>query len=184
MLSKITIPFIRKIIPSVIASELVSVQPLTGPVGEIFSIRHNLELYFGPGTNQAMMNIRQRSVNVNRLELLEKLRANLAVHRAEYETALSEYKQRLIDDLKLAVKKVGKVENPLELKSFRFALPFPQDYSSQYEEVIDMLEMSVDENINLDSESFKAYLKNEWSWKGNFEASAAMYKSVGSSLSL
>lgn len=38
-----------------------------------------------------MMNIRQRSVNVSRVELLAKLKENLATHRKEYQEALVEY---------------------------------------------------------------------------------------------
>ena len=131
-----------------------------------------------------MMNIRQRSVNVNRLELLTKLRANLAVHKAEYAEALAEYQQRLLDDLKLAAKKVSKVTDPNELKNFRFSVPFPQNHEADYAEVIEMLDMSVDETINLDSESFKAYIKNEWHWQTQFTAAKMAYVTAGSSLTL
>ena len=131
-----------------------------------------------------MMNIRQRSVNVSRVELLEKLKQNLEAHRKEYEEALVEYHTRLQEDLKLALKKVGRVVDIEELKSFRFSVAFPQNHEKDYEEVIEMLEMSVDEHINLDSESFKAYIKNEWSWASSFNASKMAYATVGSSLTL
>ena len=131
-----------------------------------------------------MMNIRQRSVNVSRLELIAKLKENLNKHRTEYLEALVEYQVRLLEDLKLAHKKVSKVENIEDLKGFRFNVPFPQNHESDYADVIEMLEMSVDEHINLDSESFKAYIKNEWSWVSSFKMSKAAYATVGSSLSL
>jgi hypothetical protein len=35
----ILLPMIRKVIPTLIAREIVGVQPMTGPVGQIFSIR-------------------------------------------------------------------------------------------------------------------------------------------------
>lgn len=131
-----------------------------------------------------MMNIRQRSVNVNRVELLAKLRQNLELHRAEYAQALSEFQERLLGDLRLAAKKVAKIDDPMKLQNFRFSVPFPQNHENDYVEVIEMLEMSVDENINLDSDSFKAYIKNEWHWKGQFDLSKTAYLTVGSSLSL
>lgn len=131
-----------------------------------------------------MMNIRQRSVNVDRLELLNKLRVNRALHIAEYSVALAEYQQRLLEDLKLAAKKVAKIDDPLKLKSFSFAVPFPQNHEDDYSEVIEMLEMSVDATINLDAESFKAYIKNEWHWQRQFTAAKMAYLTVGSSLSL
>lgn len=75
-----------------------------------------------------MMNIRQRSVNVSRVELLAKLKENLATHRKEYQEALVEYHTRLQEDLKLALKKVGRVVDIEELKSFRFSVSFPQNH--------------------------------------------------------
>jgi hypothetical protein len=131
-----------------------------------------------------MMNIRQRSVNVSRTELLAKLKENLEVHRREYQEALVEFKARLVDDLKLATKKVNKTENVEDLKNFAFHIQFPQNHEQDYIDVIEMLEMSVDENINLDSESFKAYIKNEWNWQHHFRAAKMAYATVGSALSL
>lgn len=101
------------------------------------------------------MNIRQRSVNVSRVELLEKLKQNLELHRAEYKEALAEFHTRLLEDLKLAQKKVSKVENVEDLKNF-----------------------------HLDSESFRAYIKNEWQWQATFAAAKMAYATVGSSLTL
>lgn len=131
-----------------------------------------------------MMNIRQRSVNVNRLELLAKLKENLALHRAEYQEALTEFQTRLIEDLKLAHKKVSKVEKVEDLRNFSFDIQFPQNHEREYAEVIEMLEMSVDDTINLDAESFKAYIKNEWQWQHHFRAAKASYGAVASSLTL
>lgn len=134
-----------------------------------------------------MMNIRQRTVNVSRTDLLAKLYENLELHRVEYAEAVLEYRARLEEDLSLALKKVKKVDaadTEKVLKDFRFSISFPQNHEKDYVEVIEMLEMSVDENINLDGESFRAYIKNEWSWKGHFELAKMAYASVGSSLSL
>ena len=131
-----------------------------------------------------MMNIRQRSVNVARLELLEKLKENLEIHRAEYKEALVEFQTRLLEDLKIAHKRVSKVEKVEDLKDFSFHVTFPHNHEQDYEDVIEMLEMSVDTHINLDSESFKAYIKNEWSWQNHFRMAKMSYATVGSSVSL
>lgn len=129
-----------------------------------------------------MMNLNQRSVNVSRTELLTKLRENLVIHEREYAEALVEFKTRLEADLKLALKKVSKEEDPKKLLGFRFHLQAPQDHSNDYREVIEMLEMSVDENINLDSQSFRAYIKNEWHWRHAFLATKSSYGAIGASL--
>lgn len=164
----------QKLTPQLIASELVYVQPMTGQ-GQIFSLTLK---------DFNMMNIRQRSVNVSRLVLLEKLKANMALHKSEYSEALVECKVRLLADLKAATQKVAEVKDPLQLRDFkfRFRFQFPVDYTQEYADVIEMLELSVDENINLDAESFKAYIKNEWSWSKGFADTKALYASAGAFL--
>ena len=128
-----------------------------------------------------MMNLNQRSVNVNKEELLTKLRENLEIHKVQYEEALVDFKERLLSDLKKGVKLVGKTEAK-DLKRFSISSPFPQSHEKDYVEVIEMLEMSTDDTINLDAQSFKAYIKNQWSWSVQFETSNSMYK-TGSFLS-
>lgn len=131
-----------------------------------------------------MMNLHQRSVNVSRVELLKKLKENLTAHRAEYDEAVIAFHARLQDDLKLALKKVKAVQDVESLKNFKFHVPFPQNHSADYEEVIEMLEMSVDKSINLDAQSFRAYIKNEWVWRTQFESAKLQYVTAGSGLSL
>lgn len=129
-----------------------------------------------------MMNVRQRSVNVSRVELIVKLKENLNIHAAEYKQALLDFHERLVADLEVAALKV-KSSDPASLEDFRINFTFPQNHEEDYRDVIEMLQMSVDDTINLDSEAFKAYIKNEWSWQRNFKATTEMYKIAGSMLS-
>ena len=39
VLNKVILPFIRRVMPTVIANEIVGVQPMTGPVGQIHTLR-------------------------------------------------------------------------------------------------------------------------------------------------
>ena len=49
-LNKVMLPLIRRVMPSVIANELVGVQPMTGPVGQIHTLRvRYAESYAGDG---------------------------------------------------------------------------------------------------------------------------------------
>lgn len=129
-----------------------------------------------------MISLHQRNVKVDRLDLLSKLRANLEVHRAEYNEALDEFYNRLLEDLKLATKKVKNVKSVQELKDFTFNVTFPQNHEQDYLDVIEMLEMSVDTEIQLDAVSFKAFVKNEWPWQDAFRMTKVLYNTVGSSL--
>lgn len=130
-----------------------------------------------------MMNLRQRTVNVNRLELLKALEENREKHRAEYKEALVEFHRRLLEDLEQAHRTVAETKNIEDLQKFRMSILFPQNHEKDYDEVIDMLKWSADETINLDAESFKAYVKNEWSWTSSFLHTKALYAVAGSSFS-
>lgn len=127
------------------------------------------------------MTLRQRSVNVKREELLEALKKNLEIHRAEYAQALIDFKTRLVEDLSAGLKQVKKSE-PVDLEDFNIRITFPHSHEKDFLEVIEMLEMSVDENINLDAESFRAYFKNEWQWTHHFKALTESYKVGGAFL--
>lgn len=123
-----------------------------------------------------MMNLRNKSVNVERAKLLDALKSNLDIHRTQYKEAVEDFQARLLKDLTVAKNKVKK-SNPESLKDFRFDINFPVNHEKDFVEVIDMLEHSTDDVINLDSESFKAYFKNEWSWSHGFASSLELYKS-------
>lgn len=124
--------------------------------------------------------VQNKSVNVSRLVLLDHLRANLEKYKAQYREAVSDYQTRLKLELADAVVSLqetlaaASVEgisdkdlSEIHLK-FKVNFNFPDDHESDYVEVIEMMELSVDENINLDSQAFRAYIKNEWSWTSSF----------------
>lgn len=50
---KIVIPMIRRIIPGTIATELVGVQPMTGPVGQVYSLRYKYAETLNATTNSS-----------------------------------------------------------------------------------------------------------------------------------
>jgi hypothetical protein len=52
---------------------------------------------------------------------------------------------------------------------------FPVNYADQYIEAIDMLKFSVDENIQIDQQTFQSYVKNEWTWTQHFKALNSTY---------
>ncbi len=126
----------------------------------------------------------RNSVNVSRIALLEQLKKNLAIHKTDYIEALAGYKVKLIADLKATLTKVesSTPEQVLNVSAVAFSRPI--SHEDDYNEIIDMMEVSVDEVINLDASSFKSYFKNEWSWSGGFNTQATMYKSAAMGASL
>ena len=120
-----------------------------------------------------MLNLRNQSVNVTRLELLTALRANLAQHLTEYEQAILDYKTKVVEELSAALARA----NADDFAKVNVSVQKPSCHKRDFEEVIEMLEMSVDEVIELDKEAFRAYIKGEWPWKESFTQLMASYKS-------
>ena len=122
-----------------------------------------------------MLNLRQKSINISRYTVLEKLKENLAIHTAQYAEALDDYKKLIAIRLTEALKQVNE-GTPAAAAEVRVKFDPPTDHRKDFEEVIEMLEYSLDDVLNLDQESFKAYIKNEWSWSQSFSTSNALYK--------
>ena len=121
-----------------------------------------------------MQGTRNRSVNVSRVAMLEALKINLAAHKAEFEEAHRDYLAALKVKLDIAQVELAKGNTTAAY----IKIVAPVDHSEDYEEVIEMMEMSVDETINLDADAFRAYFKNAWSWKSSFDTASGMYKSI------
>lgn len=123
-----------------------------------------------------MMHHNQRSVNVKRSELLIALKSNLQLHRTQYAEAVTDYRAKLLRDLKAKLKEVNSATDEALVQTRAPSFTAPQNHEEEYVEMIEMFEMSVDETINLDHQSFKAYFKNEWPWAAVFAATAMSYK--------
>lgn len=117
-----------------------------------------------------------RTVNVNRQELLQKLKENKEEHIAEFNEAMIAYRAKLAEEYRELKKKINYASD-LELSKMRIVFSqAPASHEADYDEVIDMLSVSVDETIRLDKDSFKAFYKNEWNWTAAFKTLVGSYK--------
>lgn len=119
-----------------------------------------------------MITLRNQQVNVNRLEMIEAIKAGRALHVAQFTEAHADYQAVLL-------KEFTRIRDQIAAGNFKdvsFHLIAPQNHTEDYDEVIEMLERSIDDTVTLDRDAFKAYFKNEWSWSRGFAESAAVYK--------
>lgn len=121
-----------------------------------------------------MLTLRQQSVKVDRLELIVALKKGRELHRDQFADANYDYQQAVKKFLALAVAQTdhGNFDN------VHLTLKAPVSREAEYNNVIEMMMVSVDDNIQLDMESYKAYYKNEWPWSRDFELAAGQYKSA------
>jgi hypothetical protein len=110
-------------------------------------------------------------VKVKKSEALEILRKNREAHHKIFAEALDGYKKQAIELLEKHIQaiKAGRVAR------VRVSIPEPEDYTRKYDRAIRMLEMSVDDIIELDEETFAQFVMDDWDWKRQFLSTNARY---------
>lgn len=116
-----------------------------------------------------MFHANNRTVNVSRGKLLQALREGREKHVAEHAQAMADYRDAAEKYLTEALERVKSGD----LSDIRFSLPRPECHAEDYDEVIAMLEFSVDTELSLDANSFRSYVLGEWSWKKTLEAATS-----------
>lgn len=125
------------------------------------------------------------TLNETRIEkgkLLEVLRENLAKHKAEFETAMTDYWEALEIYHSTQLER-ARSKNKKGLDVPAPAMPASQE--KEYEKVIRQLELSIDDKIVLNDTQFQTYVMDDWFWKPTFTANnqtLAMYKSIDRSV--
>ena len=111
------------------------------------------------------------NLKFDKTKLLEIIKQNKTQHRAIFEEAYEGFYDALIAQLDKMK------ENALAKKkvSMYVGLTEPVDMTSEYDEVIQMLELTSDDSITLDQRQFKNYVLDEWNWKGQFITANSTY---------
>lgn len=125
--------------------------------------------------------MQMREVKVDRKELLKKVKENREKHVSEFKEAVIGYKtvalkeiERGMDRLKKQVEELRAGE-VLHLTAVSFNIAVPQNHSKDYDQVISMLEMSVDDTLTIRSDEFAMYVMDDWGWKTDFENTSTIY---------
>ena len=112
-----------------------------------------------------------RNVTVNRDEFLVEVTANREAHREVFEKALDSFHRRLKAELDQRVRdlKAGRRINQY------IGLPEPEDHTADYDRIITMAEMSIDDTIQLSEDEFAMYVMDQWRWKQGFADTTLCY---------
>lgn len=116
------------------------------------------------------------AIKMNRLELLEIVRANKLTHVAQYAEAVEDYKS-LVLQVSTGNLKLAKTASLDEFKKMKRTPEAPNSYEDSYKRAIRMLELSVEDIIEVEEDVFNQLVLDEWSWKRGFTASTVAYKS-------
>lgn len=110
-------------------------------------------------------------ITVEKATLIEAITANRKGHRAIFEEAVEGYKEQVekVLEERLAEIRRGQIIH------ISVNLPLPQDHTRDYDRVLKMLEMSVDETVTLDETTFAMYVMDDWNWKHGFLQTNSAY---------
>jgi hypothetical protein len=113
----------------------------------------------------------EKAIRVKKDELLETLRKNRTLHQETFERALTGYRKRAIEELDASLQdaKAGKkIRRSIGLIE-------PMNQTKDYDRVIRMLEMTVDDIVTIGAGEFQQYVMDDWSWKEQFTTSNSAY---------
>jgi hypothetical protein len=100
------------------------------------------------------------SVTVRRDELTKKIQTNRDAHRELFLRAQQGYRKLVIEELDrmLADAKAGRqISRSINLAE-------PVDHTADYDRILAMLKMSVDDTITLSAQEFNQYVLDNWEW--------------------
>ena len=112
-----------------------------------------------------------KEVKVKRTELLAVIQKNREDHRAGFLKAQEGFRKRVIEELDTMLKEAREGQN----YRLYVGLPQPEDKTKDYDRVIEMLRMSVDEIIEITQEEFAHFVLDQWQWKQNWSTTNSMY---------
>lgn len=117
------------------------------------------------------------NIRVKKSELLDILRKNRAEHRQIFEEAVEGYRHEVIKQLS---QRLDDARNGKKI-DISIRLNQPQDQTKDYDRVIGMLEMTVDDIIELDELSYQQYVMDDWNWSHNFLHTNSAYSVTATS---
>lgn len=99
-------------------------------------------------------------VKVIKSELVKILKTNRQQHREEFLKAQENYRKLVVNELDGMLKSARDGENIRR----HVNLLAPEDHTKDYDLVIKMLDMSVEEEIVITQQQFNNYVNDDWNW--------------------
>lgn len=110
-------------------------------------------------------------ISVHKAELIDRIRLNRDQHRAVFEKAIQGYHDELKRELADRLDRLIKGQHIDK----HIALLEPEDHTEDYDRVLDMLEMSVDDEVTITAQEFAQYVRDDWAWKRQWVATNSAY---------
>lgn len=115
-------------------------------------------------------------------DVIARLKENRAKHATDYEESMEGYREKALAEIEKAITTLGKLHTEVGtgkefvLTPVYFSLKEPESHLDDYDQMIDLFEMIVDEEIELDTSEFTRYMRDNWEWAQEFRTVNAAYK--------
>lgn len=107
------------------------------------------------------------TIKVHKEELLNIIESNREKHVEDFKKSIKAYRVKAAD---LFTKELEKMVNGEEFAT-NIRLDKPESHIKDYDLIIGMLKMSVDDIVELEWNQFNQYVNDEWNWKPYFKTS-------------
>lgn len=114
-----------------------------------------------------------KTVEIDKDDLASTIRANRQVHKDTFEKALQGFQKTALEQVESMLERARK-----GLKQSLFlSLVIPEDHTIDYNRVLTMLDMEVNQTVTLTEEEFAKYVMDDWEWKNQWTTTASAYLS-------
>ena len=115
-----------------------------------------------------------KTIKVKKTELLTILKNNRDKHHAVFEEAWEGYRK---ESIRIHEENLKTLKSGKKVVVAFYEQP-PQDHTDDYDVVIRMLEMDVDNHVELDQQQFQNYIDDDWNWKQSWVTSNSKYSAT------
>lgn len=110
-------------------------------------------------------------VTVKKDTLINVLKANKEEHLHKYKEAYEEYKQQMI---LLLEEQIEKTKNDI-LPQRYIGLPHPENHKQDYDRILSMLDMDINDTFDLNEDQYSKYVLDNWDWKRDWMDTVTSY---------
>lgn len=105
----------------------------------------------------------------NKAEVLKIVKENRKRHEKNYKAAVKIYQKEIVAEVKKIYDNARK-EKRVKCGHIYINTTEPEQHLKDYDEVIEMLEMSTGDEIELNRENYRQFIKDEWKWSSSYQS--------------
>lgn len=116
-------------------------------------------------------------ITVNKTRLIATMKLNRDDHHAIVLEAQEGFRKKVVERLDEMLKLAADGQK-IDL---HIGLQMPEDHTDEYDTVIGMLELDINETVELDISQYRQWVQDQWGWQRSFTTTNAYYSATAAS---